>query len=376
MASVLKKAGLRFDAQKCKTHLKMSNERFKLLIRKKGNNINLNKREIAGFLKDGKEEKAQIRVEQVIREDYLVEAYEILELQCELLTERMRYIENEKTLPPDMEQTVCTIIWAADKSEITELSEVKRQLGIKYGDALVQKALENQDRCVNDRVMSRMNVRPPPISLVHSYMQEIAKAYNIEWEPRELPTGIVPLAASGYSVLPGAASGVRVDNHGWTDGGGGLPPLQPQVPYAAVVSPPPGASDYPRGGFGSAGYVDISKYTLEKPPIDCAGEQQHEYPEPPPAYTEEYMPQPPPSERNISSTSSYRIDDIPEAPGHGTHTQNPSVQFQNPSGQFQTPSAQQIDEMHAGAVHNPRPPGGLDDLAARFELLKRGSRPT
>lgn len=55
----------------------------------------------------------------VIREDFTIEAYDILELHCELVAERMRLVASQKEVPPDMEQAVCTIIWAADRAEVS-----------------------------------------------------------------------------------------------------------------------------------------------------------------------------------------------------------------------------------------------------------------
>ena len=54
----------------------------------------------------------------VIREDFTIEAYDILELHCELVAERMRLVASQKDAPPDMEQAICTLIWAADRAEV------------------------------------------------------------------------------------------------------------------------------------------------------------------------------------------------------------------------------------------------------------------
>ncbi|CAN0292912.1 unnamed protein product, partial [Ectocarpus sp. 13 AM-2016] len=101
-----------------KPFLKMSITRLNLLVNKKANHIKISKKEIARLLADGKEEKARIKVEQVIREDFTIEAYDVLELHCELVAERMRLVASQKDVPPDMEQAVCTIIWAADRAEV------------------------------------------------------------------------------------------------------------------------------------------------------------------------------------------------------------------------------------------------------------------
>lgn len=59
-----------------------------------------------------------LRTVKLIREDKTVEAYDILELQCELVAERMRFVDSQKEVPPDMDQAIRTLIWAADRSEV------------------------------------------------------------------------------------------------------------------------------------------------------------------------------------------------------------------------------------------------------------------
>lgn len=54
------------------------------------------RKEIADYLSAGKDERARIRVEHIIREDYLVEAMEILELYCDLLLTRFGLIQSMK----------------------------------------------------------------------------------------------------------------------------------------------------------------------------------------------------------------------------------------------------------------------------------------
>ncbi|XP_077918481.1 IST1 homolog [Halichoerus grypus] len=54
---------------------------------------------IADCLTAGKDERARIRVEHIIREDYLVEAMEMLELYCDLLLARFSLIQATKLSP-------------------------------------------------------------------------------------------------------------------------------------------------------------------------------------------------------------------------------------------------------------------------------------
>ena len=59
------------------------------MLEKKKTELALKQRkEIADYIQGGKTERAKIRVEHIIREDYLVEAMEVVEMYCDLLLAR------------------------------------------------------------------------------------------------------------------------------------------------------------------------------------------------------------------------------------------------------------------------------------------------
>lgn len=72
-----------------------------LLIQNKAELAQKARKEIADYLSSGKDERARIRVEHIIREDYLVEAMEILELYCDLLLARFGLIQSMKWVLKD-----------------------------------------------------------------------------------------------------------------------------------------------------------------------------------------------------------------------------------------------------------------------------------
>ena len=91
----------------------MSIQRLQIVKNKKINSVKTQKVEIAKILSEGKEEKARIKVEHIIRDDFLIEAYEILELLAELVHGRIKQITNSKDCPEDMREAVLSLIWAA-----------------------------------------------------------------------------------------------------------------------------------------------------------------------------------------------------------------------------------------------------------------------
>lgn len=79
-----------------KSNLKMAITRIGLLRNKKSNSIKLQKRQVAELLQQEKDESARIKVENIIREDYAIEALEILELFCDLVHTRIQLLAESK----------------------------------------------------------------------------------------------------------------------------------------------------------------------------------------------------------------------------------------------------------------------------------------
>lgn len=119
-------------------------------------------------------------------------------------------IKTEADCPYDMREAVCTLIWAASRTEIPELAEVKKQLTKKYGQDFEAAAIRNVDGCVNERVIQKLSVQPPSAFLVVNYMKEIAKEFKVDWEPDEAevtdPLAPIP-APTGATVVSAAVSG-------------------------------------------------------------------------------------------------------------------------------------------------------------------------
>lgn len=172
-----------FNPTRAKVQLKLSINRLKMLQAKKSSLNKHQRREIAGLLDNGKEESARIRVEHIIREDFHMEAMEILELYCELLLARFGLLEQMNHCDPAIAEAVNTIIYAAPRADqVKELGLVRDQLMAKFGRDFVVNAMENKDDCVNARIISKLRVSTPDLFLVDRYLEEIAKTYNVNWK--------------------------------------------------------------------------------------------------------------------------------------------------------------------------------------------------
>ncbi|XP_075164175.1 increased sodium tolerance 1-like protein isoform X2 [Haematobia irritans] len=172
---------------KLKTNLRLAVNRLKLLEKKKAEIAQKSRKEIADFLATGKTERARIRVEHIIREDYLVEAMEVVEMYCDLLLARFGLVTQMKELDDGIAEAVSSVVWVCPRmqSDVAELKVISDIFIQKYGPQFAEKArtATGDDHHVSHKLMHKLQLQAPPKLLVEKYLIEIAKNYNIEYEP-------------------------------------------------------------------------------------------------------------------------------------------------------------------------------------------------
>ncbi|XP_063917920.1 IST1 homolog isoform X2 [Zophobas morio] len=170
---------------KLKTNLRLAISRLKLLEKKKTELTEKSRREIADFITAGKIERAKIRVEHIIREDYLVEAMELVEMYCDLLLARFGLITNMKELDEGIAEAVSSLIWVAPRlqSDCQELKVIADLLTAKYGHNYAEACRVESIESISEKLKHKLSIQSPPKLLVEKYVIEIAKCYNIPYEP-------------------------------------------------------------------------------------------------------------------------------------------------------------------------------------------------
>lgn len=98
-----------------------------------------------------------------------------------LTTNHTALTRDSRECDPGLEEAIKSIIYAAPRTDIKELSQVRSLLVEKYGKDFALAAIENTDNCVSDRVLKKLRVEPPSDLLVSLYLKEIARTYGISW---------------------------------------------------------------------------------------------------------------------------------------------------------------------------------------------------
>lgn len=220
-----------------KTNLRLALNRLKLLEKKKTELAQKARREIAEYLATGKEERARIRVEHIIREDYLVEAMEMLEMYCDLLLARFGLLEQMKTMDEGLEEAITSIIWATPRlqSDVGELKVITEQLTSKFGKQYVQAVKENQFNTVNDKLIRKLSVQAPKRLLVEQYLIEIAKSHKVPYEPDPR----VMMEEGGHESLLDFGVDGRKPGPSGSGGAGGSGGGGNAAPHVSSEPPPP-----------------------------------------------------------------------------------------------------------------------------------------
>ena len=162
--------------------LKLSIARLRMVQQKDEAVSKQQRRAMAQLLEAGKVESAKIRVENIIRSDITTELHEILELYCELLLARTGLME-PPTCDPGLEEAVKSLIYAAPRTDVKELQNVRSLLVDKYGKEFALAAME-PDAIVSEKVLKKLAVTPPSQELVNGYLEEIARTYGVDWPKR------------------------------------------------------------------------------------------------------------------------------------------------------------------------------------------------
>uniref|UniRef100_A0ACD5VQW5 Uncharacterized protein n=1 Tax=Avena sativa TaxID=4498 RepID=A0ACD5VQW5_AVESA len=175
-----------FKPDKCKIALKMAMARIKLLRNKKEAQVRQMRREVAQLLDGNQDQTARIRVEHVIREEKFMQAYDLIEVYCELIVARMSIIDSQKTCPIDLKEAIASVIFASMRcSDVTELADVRKNFTSKYGKEFAASALEvRPDSGVNRLVIEKLSAGAPDVQTKTKTLSSIAEEHNIKWEPK------------------------------------------------------------------------------------------------------------------------------------------------------------------------------------------------
>lgn len=261
--------------------------------------------------------------------------------------------------------------------------QVKKQFVRKYGREWVERAEQDAERLVNERVVHKLGIRPPSAALVQKYLLEIARAHNVEWTPTERP-GLTD-EQMAWRSMP-APTGASVPMAPGTNFGGLYSNQPPQLPPAP--SPPGGKGGRGNGGGGGGeGAIPVAPSNMPVatpvvPPHTSGGKEGFVHPPPTPQASMQQPLHP------VVAAVPLDAPPVPSAPADEEEVEAPSAVYDIPLPPSQPPilpapdlppapatSGSGDDHLgisggSSGRTRGDSGPPDVEDLESRFNRLK------
>ncbi|KAL2474563.1 Uncharacterized protein Adt_35299 [Abeliophyllum distichum] len=164
-------------ASKCKKLIKRVQCRLKLVKNKRSCIVKQLREDVTELLKHGHEQSAFDRVEQLFKDQSMVEVYDLLENFCEYLIINLPYIRKHKDCPNDINEAVSTLIFASARfGDLPELCSIRKLFGERYGQRFAMAALELlPGNLVNHQIRESLSIQNVPDEMKFKLVDDIGR---------------------------------------------------------------------------------------------------------------------------------------------------------------------------------------------------------
>uniref|UniRef100_A0A6G3MEH4 IST1 homolog n=1 Tax=Henneguya salminicola TaxID=69463 RepID=A0A6G3MEH4_HENSL len=173
----------KFDVNTLKLNIKLAIERINIVKRKKVELSKRTRKNVADLISKQEITSATIKTEQLIRDDNLIEAMDVVKNYLEILHSRSGLIQTQQNIDESLTIAVMSMIWVDPRlsCDIPELSIISKQFLSKYGKQFYDTAISNSLQLVFPHLVSLLSVEPPSDCLIDQYMKAIAEAHHVQF---------------------------------------------------------------------------------------------------------------------------------------------------------------------------------------------------
>ncbi|GFS44348.1 regulator of Vps4 activity in the MVB pathway protein [Actinidia rufa] len=170
-----------FKSSRLNPQVNLAISRLAVLRKQRQVRCSLARADVVQILNVDHHERALIRVEQVIKEQNMLDVFVMMESYCHLLAERNNLIEQEKVCPEELKEAVSSMLYASTRcGEFPELQEMREIFTSRFGKEFVACATELRNNCgVNPKMIQKLSTRQPSLENRLKVLKEIASENNI-----------------------------------------------------------------------------------------------------------------------------------------------------------------------------------------------------
>ncbi|XP_057478955.1 uncharacterized protein LOC130766268 [Actinidia eriantha] len=173
--------GRNFKPSRLNPLVNLAISRLAVLRKQRQARCSLARVDVVQLLNVDHHDRALIRVEQVIKEENMLDVFVMMEGYCHLLAERNNLIEQEKVCPEELKEAVSSLLYAATRcGGFPELQEMREIFTSRFGKEFVARATELRNNCgVNPKMIQKLSTRQPSLENRMKVLEEIASENNI-----------------------------------------------------------------------------------------------------------------------------------------------------------------------------------------------------
>ncbi|KAK9276996.1 hypothetical protein L1049_006535 [Liquidambar formosana] len=179
--------GRTFKTAKFKALVNLAISRLAVLKNQRQIRCSQARSDVVQLLNLGHHERALLRVEQVIKEQNMLDVFVMMEGYCLLLVERVDLIEQERECPDELKEAISSLLYAASRcGDFPEIQEIRAVFTSRYGKEFAARAIELRNNCgVNHQMVQKLSTRLPSLENRMKVLKEIASENGIALQLEE-----------------------------------------------------------------------------------------------------------------------------------------------------------------------------------------------
>ncbi|KAI3516758.1 hypothetical protein L1887_15769 [Cichorium endivia] len=173
--------GRKFKTSKLKTTLNLAICRLSLLKNHRLARFTIARSDVIQLLRLNHHQQALIRVEQVIKDQNMLDVYDMIHGYCDLLIQRINLIDKANDCPGELKEVVSDLLYAAPRcGEFPELQEIRAILTTRFGKEFANCAIELRRNCgVSQTMIQNLSPRQSILECRMKMLTGIAKENGI-----------------------------------------------------------------------------------------------------------------------------------------------------------------------------------------------------
>ncbi|XP_023547113.1 uncharacterized protein LOC111806012 isoform X2 [Cucurbita pepo subsp. pepo] len=173
--------GRSFKTTRFKSLVNLAISRLAVLANQRQVRSSQARSDVVQLLQLGHQERALFRVEQVIKDQKLLDAYVIMESYCEAVLERINLLEQQRECPEELKEAISGLIFASSRcGDFPELIEIRSAITSRFGKEFTARAMELRNNCaVGPMIVKKLSARPPSSEIKLKLLKQVASENGI-----------------------------------------------------------------------------------------------------------------------------------------------------------------------------------------------------